>query len=641
MAVSAGSAAAAAFLAACGGSSNNNNSSTSGSSSSGATSSGASSGASGSTASSGASGATGASGASTSPYITQPTDTTSAAKAGGGFVFPAQADPGHLDGQAQGQVQLNVYNSFVYEALVRNKMGHMQPSTNTDVEGQLAESWEQSADGTQITFKIRQGVKWQNVAPVSGRPFTADDVVQSWNRYISLPSNNRATNANSINPSAPVISFTSPDASTVVVKLKEPTSYMLQRFTSMITGEIGSIYPKEADGGFDPKKQQIGTGAYLLDKWEPSVSINYKKNPDYWDKQSAWWDTIQYPVVPEYATQLASFKAGSLSTMAVQALDQVPTKKDVSALAMYPYLATGSNPLFQQRYGWLPIGDKKSPFLDIRIRQALSMAVDRDSFIDQYANVSKFQAQGIDLKTYYSTAQGYLPGLTLDPRDTAKFGENSKYYTFNLSEAKKLFDAAKSAYGSDFPAIDSHAVNAVFGPTYTTGTQIYDQFARDLGFTINTVPIDYVKEYLPNFVTKQGQFSGILYGIGAVTSPHVIDFYVWKYYSKSGETSGSLGYGGPDGSLGDKSGDAQVDTLIEKGKATFDNTALAQVDSDLQKYLAKQQYAVSHAGWADSFIMAWPSVSNFDVWWNDSRTVQLGIPSLFTTWFDSSKPSKA
>jgi peptide/nickel transport system substrate-binding protein len=615
IAATAGAAGAGAFLAACGGGNGNGGS--------------------------GSTGGGGGSSGSTSGLITSPGDTTSQAKAGGGFVFPAQADPGHLDGQAQGQVQLNVYNSFVYEALVRNKMGHMEPSSNTDVEGQLAQSWEVSGDGTQITFKIRDGVKWQNKAPLNGRPFTAEDVVQSWDRYVSLPSNNRATNANSINPTAPVVSVTSPDAKTVVVKLKEPTSYMLQRYTSMVTGEIGSIYPREADGGFDPKKDQIGTGGYILDKWEPSVAISYRKNPDYWDKQAAYYDTIQYPVVPEYATQLAQFKSGGLSTMAVQALDQVPTKKDVPALAMYPYLATGSNPLFQMRFGWLPIGDKKSPFLDVRVRQALSMAVDRDSFIDQYANVSKFKDQGIDLKTYYSTAQGYLPDLTIDPRDKSAFGDNAKYFEYNVSEAKKLIDAAKSAYGGDFPAIDSHAVNAVFGPTYIQGTQIYDQFARDIGFTINSVPIDYVKEYLPNFVTKQGQFSGILYGIGAVTSPHIIDFYVWKYYSKSGETSGALGFGGPDGSLGDKSGDPQVDTLIEKGKATLDSKALAQIDADLQKYLAKQQYAVSHAGWADSFILAWPAISNFDVWWNDSRTVQLGIPSLYTTWFDSSKPSKS
>ena len=107
-----------------------------------------------------------------------------------------------------------------------------------EVEGHLAESWEIDPDGTQITFKLRKGVKWQNRPPVSGREFDAEDVVQSWNRYIAQPANNRASNANELNPAAPIVSVTSPDSGTVVVKLSEPTSYILQRFTSMVTGAI-------------------------------------------------------------------------------------------------------------------------------------------------------------------------------------------------------------------------------------------------------------------------------------------------------------------------------------------------------------------------------------------------------------------
>ncbi len=607
MYATAAGASAAAFLAACGSSSNNNSSS----GSSAAATSAPSSGASGASSSSGSSGASGAS----SGLVSTPKDTTSAAKSGGTVNDSSNREPQHLDGQAQGQVQLNFFNSLAYETLVRNKAGHMERSSFSDVEANLAESWEYNGDGTQLTFKIRNGVKWQNRPPVNGRPFVADDVVQSWNRYIGLVSNDRAVMANSLNPVAPIMSVTAPDASTVVLKLSEPTSYLLQRFTSTVTGEVGSIYPKEANGGFDPKTDQIGTGAYMLDKWETSVGLDYKKNPDYWNNKAGYPDAVHIPIVQEYATGLSQFKAGAIYAYQVVATDQIQTKKDVSDINLFELDPRYTNPLFQMRFGWMPIDGKKSPFLDIRVRQALSMALDRDSYINAAYNVDKFKAEGIPVKTYYDTSQSHN-AWTLDPRDTKTFGENAKYYTYNIAEAKKLVDAAKSAYGGDFPSIPAASVD-IFGPAYAQNTEVMNNFARAIGFDVKGSTIIYNKDYLPKYVTKKGQFEGILYGIGATPSGDVTDFYVWKYYSKSGETSGALGNGGPDGSLGDGSGDPQVDTMIENARHALDATKRQGIIGDLQKYLAKEQYAVSPPGVADGFVMAWPMLSNYNVWQDD------------------------
>jgi ABC-type transport system substrate-binding protein len=292
------------------------------------------------------------------------------------------------------------------------------------------------------------------------------------------------------------------------------------------------------------------------------------------------------------------------------------------------------------RFGWLPIAGKPSPFLDIRLRQALAMAVNRDEFIDAFANVSNFEASGVPVSSYYYTTQGYVPELTLDPRDAGNFGANAKFYEYNLEEAKKLFDAAESAYGGSFPEIKSHAVATVFGPNYTAESEAMDGYARELGLNIVNEQLDYNTGYLPNFVTKRGQFEGILYGIGAVTSSDMTDYYLWRYYSKTGATSGQLGHGGPDGSLGDGSGDSEADALIVKATEEFDPEARTAIFHELQRYLSEKQYMVVRGGFADTFALAWPAASNFAYFQNDSR-VNLSAELPFnpmSMWLDTSQP---
>ncbi len=630
IAATAGSAAAAAFLAACGSSSNK---STPTAVPTTASSGAAASGSSGATAASGASGATGATGPAKNPLLADIVDTTKSAKRGGTFKWTQASEPLHFDGQAQGQAQLNVYNGMVYESLVRNKPGIGVPTKWTEVLPNLSDSWEISPDKLTITFKLHQGVKWQNIAPVNGRAFDSDDVVQSINRYVGAPTpNNKAANFNSVNPGAPIISVTAPDASTIVYKLKEPSSYIMQRIANMITGELGQIYPKEAsDGSMDPRKQQIGTGGFMLDKYVPSGSLTYKRNPDYWNNDAVYTDSLEIPFISDPAQRLAQFKTGAIyepTITGIAAENIIPTKKDAPDLQMYAYLAPNNNTSFIQRFGWLPLGGKPSPFLDVRVRQAVAMGVDRDSYIDAFYNVSKFASEGLPVDTYYHTSMGYIPGVTLDPR-AKDFGDNAKYYSYNVSEAKKMLSAA--GYADGF-AYTNHWPNfPAFGPAFPKEIEVIEQFNTDLGLKVTSDPLDYNLGYLPNFVTKRGQHEGILISLGAVTSPSPTDYYIWRYYSKSGATSGAI-FG--DIGSGDGQGDAKVDDFIDKAKAEFDATKNAAILADLQKYLAGMQYCVSSPGVASTFALAWPAVKNYLVYQGDSRAINA---FHWTWWLDETQ----
>jgi ABC-type transport system substrate-binding protein len=180
----------------------------------------------------------------------------------------------------------------------------------------------------------------------------------------------------------------------------------------------------------------------------------------------------------------------------------------------------------------------------------------------------------------------------------------------------------------------------VFGAAYVQDVDIMDQFAREIGLNIKATPLDYNLDYLPKYVTQQGKVSGLFYGIGAVSSPDATDYYVWRFYSKSGATSGSLGFGGPDGSLGDQSGDPEVDSMIDKAKAEFDGRKRNAILGDLQRHLARQAYMVARPGFADTFQLAWPAIENFATFQGDSRVILGGTHGINLYWYNTEKPHR-
>jgi peptide/nickel transport system substrate-binding protein len=602
MVITGAGAAAAAFLAACGGGNN-------GSSSNGAKTTG-------------------------SDLLAKIEDTTKDAKRGGNMKWTQASEPLHFDGQAQGQAQLNIYNGMVYESLVRNKPGIAEPTKWNEVLPNLAESWEVSPDKTQITFKLRQGVKWQNVPPVSGRAFDSSDVVESFNRYVGHPTpNNKAANVNSVNPTAPIMSVTAPDARTIVYKLKEPTSFIMQRIGNMITGEIGAIYPKEADKGMDTRKQQIGTGGFILDKYEPSLSLTYKRNPEYWNKEAVFTDILEVPFINQAPQREAQLKTGGIYAVGgladISAENVVQMKRDQPQLNMYSYIAPSNNVSFIQRFGWKPLGGRKAPWLDVRVRQAMAMAIDRDAYIDAFSNISNFQKEGLPAEPLYHTSMGYIPGVTLDPR-SKDFGENAKYYTRDLAEAKKLLAAAGFPAGFDY---QNHWPNfPLFGPNFPKQIAVIESFNQELGLKVASDPIDYNLKYLPDYVTMRGQHEGVVITLGAVTSPDPVDYFVWRYYSKAGATSGAI-FG--DVGSGDGAGDPKVDDFIDKAKAEFDSKKQATILADLQKYLAGMQYTVTSPGLGTQFSVAWPAVRNYLAHQGDSRAIN---SFYYTWWLDETQP---
>jgi peptide/nickel transport system substrate-binding protein len=569
---------------------------------------------------------TGAGKGDKSSLVAERIDSTTKAKRGGIMKDRAFADPPTLDITTPNN-PATPFCHDVYSGLVQFKPGYFKP-TESEVGPDLAESWEYSPDGLQITLKLRQGIKFHSKPPVNGRALDMDDVLFSWNRFATKASG-RVNVANSANPDAAVLSLSATDSRTIVMKLKEPVVYALGLFhPSGASGPM--IVPKEADSGLDLRNEMIGTGPWVMTNFTPSVSFTFKRNPDFYDRDVAMMDQIDMAIMPEYTTALSQLKAGNIywlgptATTNIKPVDALPLKQEEPRISIYQSeLSVAGLVGSRLNFGWLPVG--KSPFLDERVRQAVSMSWDRDLYLDTFFNVSKFESQGVPVETRWNTSLiATMQGMWLDPQ-SKDFGPNAKYFNHDLAEAKKQLAAAGFPNGFE---MTSHYVTTTELGTTPNHAQVIDGFARDLGLTIKQHSLDYLKEYVGGYRDGHGQYEGWSYvsTAGGATGGSAIGALASEYWSKGGAAFKGFSVTGQN----DQAGDPQVDALIEKARIERDTERQRALVFDIQRYLAKPWHCAVLPGYATGLTVVWPCVGNFRVW--------EGARTHYKFWLDQTKP---
>ena len=595
-------AAGAAFLAACGGS----DSSSGGSDTSGAT-------------------------GDKSGLITKPADTTKSAKRGGTLKFFTGSEPAHLDVQLD-QASMNQHKNMVYGHFVNEKAGILKPPSYEEHVGEMMQSWEWSPDRLQLTFKMRENVKWHNKPPVNGRVMDTDDIVNSWQRFAARGTD-RSFLVNQANPDAPVLSVSATDAKTIVFKLKEPVVFLLAALTPTQTGKP-NIIPKETDRGFDILQDMIGTGPFMLDKYTPTVGFTYKRHPEYWDKDFPLVDQIDAPILREYSQGLAQLKAGALHTYSYSPTDRVrnedilPMKKEVPELKLYsaePSATTVRSLVF----GWLP-SESNKPFKDERVRQAISMTWDRDAYVEAFKNTDRFKAEGLPVNSYWNTALPPAYGRWwLDPKGK-DFGPNAKYFQRDIAEAKKLLAAAGYANGLDVTS--SYIGGTQLGSDFQRQCSVTDEFAKEAGFRVKVNIIDYTSQYLSTYRDGNGKYEGWLYRAGGSPATDATAYFSTLFHSKYGGP-GFLGFDAA--GKGDFSGDPALESMLNKARVEMDADKRRSLVHDMQRHLAKAAYAIPHEpGDATIFYLAWPALQNFQVFQGDRRGTTAAV---FSWWLDETQ----
>ncbi|HLF76090.1 MAG TPA: ABC transporter substrate-binding protein, partial [Dehalococcoidia bacterium] len=379
--------------------------------------------------------------------------------------------------------------------------------------------------------------------------------------------------------------------------------------------QILGILPKEAEDKYDTKQKAIGSGVVYLSDYKPSIGFTVKRHTGHYDAQKAYADQADYPIITEYAQAYAQFRAGNLHYYEfMRGEDVLPTKSDLPQLSLYQDAVVADG--WRTMFGQLPTPDgKKSPFLDERVRQAYSMAINRDLWIDVIFAVSDFEKAGLALEKRWNTAlqASAFEGWWLDPR-SKDFGPNAKYFEHNLTEAKKLLSAAGFPNGMQ---LQSYISSTGFGPDDVKLIQIIEGFAGEAGFQITPKLIDYNRDYVPNYRDSEGQFSGIGYKSGpAPPASEASARLINDFYSKSATTR----YGYDVKGVGDNSGDPFVDSKLDAARTEFDNAKRMAIVHELQRYLAKTQYAIRSPGGANRFSLVWPAVQNYGVFNSDQPT---------------------
>ena len=590
LAASAGTAAAAALLAACGGSD-------------------------------------GDEGAG-SDLVTKKADTSKDAKPGGTLKLNQSADIPHLDPINGAFAALSNMVPFAYGRLTMMKPGHLEPADGSVV-GDVADSWEWSPDNLQVTFKLRQNVKFHPLPPVNGRTMDAEDVLYSWNRFADRGVL-RADLANVANPNAPISSVTTPDARTVVMKLAFP---FVDVPIMLATGNSGqpNIIPREAESAVDLRQTMLGTGPWMLSDYTPSVRFVFKRNPNYHlgDGKKPYIDTVERPVISEYAQNLAQLKSGGLHFYPdLRAEDWLPTKRDVPALVMTKSW-TESSIGHRTIFGYKPTPAEETPFRDERLRQAYSMSIDRDLFIDAVYGVSKLKDEGKPMESAWNSTElqnNFFPGWWLDPK-SKDFGPNAKYFELNIAEAKKLIAAA--GFPNGFETLSSHITTANLGVDHPKHIEIIEAMTNEAGFRYRKNIVDYAVDYQPVYRDGKGNFGGLSYKLGPSGGGNSAVGRLIFFTHSTG--AGFTGFD-PDG-RGTFKGDPFVDDTLDKAKGEADENKRKALVQEVQRYLAKRMYSMRWPGGATEYKLAWPAVKNFEVY----HTVS-GADRYLHEWIDQTLP---
>jgi peptide/nickel transport system substrate-binding protein len=230
----------------------------------------------------------------------------------------------------------------------------------------LASEWSWDDGKTNLTFKLRPGVKWHD-----GRPFTAADVKCTWDALAG-----RTAEKFRLNPRKSwyrnLEEVTTNGDHEVTFHLKRPQP----SFLALLASGWSVVYPCHVPL-HDMRQHPIGTGPFKFVEFKPNESIRVARNPDYWKPGRPYLDGIDYTIITNASTRVLAFIAGKFDMTTPYNLT-IPLMRDIQH--QVPQAICQVTPTNVNRS--LLVNREIAPFNDPEVRRAMALALDRKAFID-------------------------------------------------------------------------------------------------------------------------------------------------------------------------------------------------------------------------------------------------------------------
>ncbi len=465
-------------------------------------------------------------------------------------------DPPHFDPHAAGGLsyKLHVAYTFTHSRLVKHKAGPGVTPGTFPIEGDLAESWQQTNETTYV-FKLRKGIRWHNKPPVNGRELTAEDVRYTIERFMTTKGNANAPMLASVDKVEAV------DRYTVKFTLKEPFAWFLDTLANPMAVAIVAKECVDKFGDLKKPEAVVGTGPWMLDSYRPNTGFTLVRHPSYFVAGLPYIDRVEVTVDEDAASRMAAFLTGKYdvgfetSAGNINRIDWVQVKDTLKQKR--PNLKTLEFPSNVMNH--ISMRTDQKPFSDARVRQAMSLAIDRQAIIEaSYEGVAE-----VNPPVPAALKEWTIPMQQL--------GEGGKYYRYDVAEAKRLMAAA--GHGSGFPG---QICFATYGSNLLTDqAQLVIKNLKDIGIDAR---LD-TKEYGAYISTCfYGNFPSMAFG---PQTPFVEpDSFLYGQYVPGQPRNQS------------HIEDPVAADLLVRQRRTFDLAKRREIIWDVQRHLAKQQYYV-------------------------------------------------
>ncbi len=340
---------------------------------------------------------------------------------------PSNLDPHTITGIPERNVVMTLF-----EGLTR-----FDPAT-LEARPAAAERWDVSADGLVYTFHLRAGLQWSD-----GRDLSAHDFYRSFRRILSpaLGSDNADEMYVVVGAEAfhqgrstdfSTVGFRVIDDRTLEIRLRHPSPYLLRTMASRTWIPVPMHVIEQYGDPLDPNNpwtrpgRLVGNGPFVLHAWEPNRQIEVRRNPTYWNRDTVRLNAVQFFPIENETAEEAAFRSGQLHLTERVPLARLDTyRRDAPELLR---IAPLSGVYFYN------FNVNQPPFTDVRVRQALAMAVDREEIVSKVT-------RGGEKPAYHFTIEG-IGGYVSEARTRLDF-----------DAARRLLAEAGYPGGRGFPPI--------------------------------------------------------------------------------------------------------------------------------------------------------------------------------------------